>query len=481
MSTTTRESDADGSVGGEALLHRGLGAIAIMFMVVAAVAPLGATTVVLPTVFALSGNASAPTYFIGAAIVLCLFSVGFTLMGRHVPNAGAFYTYVQAGLGKMAGAGAAVLALVSYLGLLVALYAYLGVAASGVLETYLDVSIPWWVLAFVGVALVAFLGYRDVDLSAKVLGVVLVLEIVLIMVVNVAIILKGGASGLSAAPLDPRDALHGAPGLGLMFAFFAFVGFEATAVFRSEAARPNRTVPRATYGAVIFIGILYALTSWAQAIGVGTDKVASVAGPDPSIMMLNLAGTYVGSAFQDLLQILLVTSIFACALSFHNVVARYQLSLANGRLLPATLGRVHPRHRAPSRSSLTVTVVTALALAVMILGGLDPVAQIYTWFSGAATLGIIVLMALTSLAVIVFHQRRDHDDPVWKATAAPILALLALCLVVYLAVDNLGLLVGGQTPALAVCAGIVGCFVLGAGIAGVKRIRRPEGYAEMLG
>jgi amino acid transporter len=454
------------------LLHRGLGVLPIAFMVVAAVAPLGASTVVLPTVFALSGNGAAPVYFIAAAVILSLFSVGFTLMGRHVKNAGAFYTYVEAGLGRMAGAGTAALALVSYLAFLVALYAYLGVAASAVVDTYLGVTVDWQVLTAVGVLIVAFLGYRDVELSAKVLGLVLVLEVLLIAVIDLAIIVQGGADGLSAAPLNPSDALDGAPGLGLMFAFFAFVGFEATAVFRSEATEPDRTIPRATYGAVAFIGILYAVTSWAQAVGVGTDQVATVAGADPAALMVNLSTEYVGSTFTDLVQILLVTSIFACALCVHNVVTRYQFSLANGGLLPASLGRVHPQNLAPSRSSLAVTVVSAVALGAMMVIGLDPVTQIYTWFSGTSTLGILVLMALTSLAVLVFHQRRRNDDPVWNALVAPVLSLVGLGAVVWLVVDNLPLLVGGKTAAVAVCVGMAACFVGGAALAAVLRGRR---------
>lgn len=466
--------------GQEALLQRGLGVVSIVFMVVAAVAPLGASTVVLPTVFALSGNPTAPVYFIAAALVLVLFSVGFTLMGRHVQNAGAFYTYVQAGLGRPAGAGAATLALASYLVFLVSLYAYLGVAASAVLHTYLGVTVSWWVLAFAGCLIVAFLGYRDVELSAKVLGLVLVLEVLLIAVVDLAVVVHGGASGLSAAPLDPRRALDGAPGLGLMFAFFAFVGFEATAVFRTEAANPNRTIPRATYGAVGFIGVLYALTAWAQAVGVGSGKVAVAAAADPANLMVNLSARYVGSAFRDTVQILLVTSIFACALSVHNVVTRYQFNLAGGGLLSERLGQVHPTHRAPSRASLVATVISAVALGSMTVCGLDPVTQIYTWFSGAATLGILVLMAVTSLAVIVFHRRHRGRSPVWQTTVAPVLALLGLGAVVCLAVDNLPLLVGGHTAAVAVCLGIVVCFGGGVTVAAIARARSPEACEQML-
>jgi amino acid transporter len=463
-----------------ALLHRGLGVGSIVFMVVAAVAPLGGACAVLPLVFALGGNAAAPLYFLGAVVVLCVFAVGFTLMSRRVPNAGAFYSYVQAGLGKIAGAATASLALVSYCVLLIGLYALLGVSAAALVEQYLGLHIDWWVLTFAFVAVVALLGYRDIEVSAKVLGVALVLEALVVLVIDVAVLVRGGAAGLSAKPLDPGHAFDGAPGLGLMFAFFAFVGFEATAVFRSEAANPARTIPRATYLAVAVIGTMYAFTSYAIAIGLGPDAAATVAAADPSNVVQNLAGRYLGTVMTDIVRILLVSSVFACVLSFHNVVARYQFNLANGKLLPGSLGAVHTRHRAPSRSSVVVTVMSVVVLAVLLLLRLDPVTEIYTWFSGAATLGIIALMALTSVAVIAFHRRHHADTPLWSSVIAPVLSLAGLGFVLYLIVRNFDLLVGSKVAAVSILVALAASFAVGAVVTAVIRARRPERYAALL-
>ncbi|MGP3533426.1 APC family permease [Microbacterium sp. RD1] len=462
------------------LLNRGLGVGSIVFMVVAAVAPLGAACAVLPLVFALGGNPAAPLYFLGAIAIFCVFAVGFTLMSRRVPNAGAFYAYVQAGLGKIPGAGTAALALASYYVLLIGLYALLGVSIGALVTQYLGVDVPWWLFAFAVAALVAFLGYRDIELSARVLGVVLVLEVAVILVINVAIFVRGGAEGFSAAPLDPRLAFEGTPALGLMFAFFAFVGFEATAVFRREAANPERTIPRATYLAVAFIGILYALTSYAMAIGVGAADVAAVAGADPANVFQNLATQYVGPVMEEVVRVLLVTSVFACVLSFHNVVARYQFNLARGKFLPAYLGTVHPSHRAPSRSSLTVTGLSVAALLLVIALGLDPIVEVYTWFSGAATLGIITLMALTSVAVIAFHRRFHPETPVWNSVVAPVIALIGLGFAIYMIVANFDLLVGTRAAAIVILVVLVASFAIGAVVTAITRARRPGRYAELL-
>ena len=69
-----------------------------------------------------------------------------------------------------------------------------------------------------------------------------------------------------------RSAIFsGSLGIGLLFAIISYVGFEATAIFRDEARTPERTIPRATYVALILIGVFYAVTSWALISGWGDD------------------------------------------------------------------------------------------------------------------------------------------------------------------------------------------------------------------
>ena len=53
---------------------------------------------------------------------------------------------------------------------------------------------------------------------------------------------------------------NGILGIAVLFALTGFIGFEATAVFRDEARDPERTIPRATYAAVLIIGAFYAVT-----------------------------------------------------------------------------------------------------------------------------------------------------------------------------------------------------------------------------
>lgn len=464
-----------------AALSRGLGVGAIVFMVVAAAAPLGVVAATFPIVISEEQSVGAPLIFLLVTGLLLLFTVGYTLMSRFVPNAGAFYSYIQAGMGRIVGASSAMLAYVSYLVLLIGITAYLGVSTENAAKTYLNVDLPWWVWALVAFAVVAFLGYRNVELSARILGVALILEALVVIVMDVAIIANGGQAGLTATPLAPSNLLHGAPGLGFMFAFFCFFGFEATAVFRNEAKDPSRTIPRATYIAVVSIGVFYAISIWCVIVGLGTDHAVAVTTASPETSVLELAGRYVAPVAHDVMLVLLVTSQFACTLSFHNVVTRYQFTMGQKRLLPSWLGAVSPKHLTPSRSSLVLSAMSVVATLALALAGLDPIGQIYTWLSGTATLGIIAMMVLTGVAVILFFRRHpDLESSKWRTVVAPSLATIGLLLVLVLVVTNFGLLVGDdRIVSVIVMVGLVLTLVVGAAVALRMRARRPEVYAAL--
>ena len=174
-----------------------LGVIGIVFMVVAAAAPLTVIAGNVPSAIGEGPGAGAPVGFIIAAIVLLLFSVGFVTMTPHVKEAGAFFAYIAAGLGPRPGLGAALVALVTYTAIQVGIYGYMGWAVNDLVTHYGGPSAPWWVWAVGVLALVSFLGYRHIDLSAKVLGVALVLEIAVVVIFDIAVFVSGGADGIT--------------------------------------------------------------------------------------------------------------------------------------------------------------------------------------------------------------------------------------------------------------------------------------------
>jgi hypothetical protein len=74
-----------------ALARDRLGVPAVLFFVLAGVAPLTVAAGVIPTAYATTGLTGIPAAFLIIAVVLALFATGYVAMTRHITNAGAFY------------------------------------------------------------------------------------------------------------------------------------------------------------------------------------------------------------------------------------------------------------------------------------------------------------------------------------------------------------------------------------------------------
>lgn len=455
-----------------------LGVGAIVFMVVAAAAPLTVVAGTVPIGIAAGNGPGYPATYLVSAVVLAFFAVGFTAMTKHVPNAGAFYSYIGVGLGRGWGLGSALVALVSYVTVQGAVLGYIGFALGGLVEGYGGPALPWWLWSFVVLAITAVLGFRRIELSSKVLGVLLVAEVGIVLVLDAVVVGQGGSDeGLSTAFLDPGEVLSGAPGLGLMFAIAGFIGFEATAIFRDEARDPDRTIPRATYAALAIIGIFYTLSAWAVVSAWGDSAVVAEAAADPGNMVATTAQVYLGTAAGDVINVLLVTSLFAAVLSFHNVLSRYFFSLGNTGVVPAACGRSHPQHASPHVASLVTTALGVLLMAISAVAGLDPVLEVFTWLAGIASVGIVGLMLLACIAVLVFFRRTGVDRRPWQTVVAPALGALGLTGILVLLVENLPLLMGGST-ALGIGAGVLLLLCLAAGF--VLAAARPSAARDLV-
>jgi len=444
-------------------LSGNLGVASIVFMVVAAAAPLGVIGGVVPLGIASGNGAGFPATFIVSTVVLLLFAVGFTAMTPFVDEAGAFFSYVRASLGNPTGIGVAFVAVVSYVALEAGVYGLLGPAGSVVVELFGGPAVPWWSVAAVAFVVTTYLGYRNINLSSRVLGVLLTAEIAIVIVLDLVIVARGGDGGLSSGIVNPSAVLSGSLGIGLLFAIISYVGFEATAIFRDEARTPQRTIPRATYAALILIGVFYAVTSWALISGWGDDKAVAQATDAGGTFLGDTAQRYLGAVGADIITVLYFTSLFACILAFHNVASRYLFALSQRDVLPRRLSRPHPRHGSPHTASLWISGVVAVSVLAAVLFGLDPAAQFYTWFAGATTVGVVLLMIATSVAVLVFFGRDRRGHSLWRVAIAPGLGLLGLLGALVLILLNLEGLVGGSSAlAWAIVGLLVGAFSVGA-------------------
>ncbi len=173
-------------------------------------------------------------------------------------------------------------------------------------------------------------------------------------------------------------------------------------------------------------------------------------------MLLDTAGDMLGGTIgRDIVNVLLLTSLFACVLSFHNVIARYQFVLAGKGLLPARLAGVHDNHESPAFSSVVQTVTAAVIVGgVLAILGIDPLVGVFGSMAGIATVGMVVLMLTTSIAVLAFFLRGRASGPLWTTRLAPALAVLGLLGSLWLVLSNFTLVTGGSATLSTILAAI---------------------------
>ncbi len=446
-----------------------LGVGAITFLVVSAAAPLTAVAGGVPLAMLLGNGAGMAASFLIVTAILLMFAVGYVAMARHIRNAGAFYAYSAQGLGGLWGGAAALIAILGYNCMQIGVFGMFGAVSAGFF-TGLGIDLPWWAWTFAGIAAVGVLGYRRVDLSARLLAVLVILEYLVVLVIDVAILAKGGDSGLSMAPFTPWAFLSGSPAIGILFAFAAFIGFEATTIYSEEAREPHKTVPRATYISVLLIGVFYMLTAWLMANAAGVDKlVPELQGlQDPTTFLFGVAERYAGAWVPPLMSVLFVTSLFAAVLAFHNGVARYLYVAGRERLLPASLAVTHPVFQSPHAGSLVQTATAALVVALFAITGQDPVLALFSWLTNVGTLAVIVLMALTAFAIVrYFSKNPGLETNRMVTTVIPAITGVILVLVIAAITVKFGDLAGATgvlavfLPGLVLIAGVIGFMLAG--------------------
>ncbi|WAT09670.1 APC family permease [Rouxiella badensis] len=454
----------------------------LLSTVLAYSAPIAVVSGFIPFVIVFNGI-GAPLIFVATMILMLVFAVGFTKMTQYIVNPGAFYAYITAGLGKVPGLGAAFLAIYGYLLLTFCTMPFLGINFRDLVHnTFYGPEIPWYFYALLCWAACSVLSFLKIELSTKVLTTAMILEVLIVVIFNISVISHGGAQGFNTEPFTWKAFTSGSVGLALLFAVTVFIGFEATAVFRDEVKDPVKTVPRAAYLAVLFIGLFYALAAWILITAFGDNAAVEYANKSPADMFSVAMLRYVGQMGVDVTRVLLVTSLFASMLSGWNIVARYLYTLSKDGVLPKSISAVHQKHNSPYIASIFVSALTLILVLAFILIKSDPVV-IYGQVAGVGGFAIMLLMFITSVSVFFFFIRSSIKSvSKFKSVVAPVVSSIGLLIILYLAISHFDLLIGGgKMQAIILECITFGVFILGSAVALYNKNRRPDVYRRIGG
>lgn len=473
-------------------LRRGaIGLVGVVFMVVAFSAPITAMTGNLPVAVGFGNGLGAPGGFVIATIVLTIFSIGFVALARHITAAGAFYTFVSRGWSKIPGLPAGIMSMFTYMTMEAGLIGIFSAFADQAVTAQFGVDLPWESYAAVALVVIAVLSHWDISVAAKVLGVVLVCEIAMLTISATAGLIAH-PDGFSFTSLSPVTALStngvagGVVGLGLLMAFWSWVGFESTAIYGEESSDPKRIVPRATMIAVIGIGAFYTFVAWGVIVGNGpTQAVERASSANPFDLLYAPTQQYVGAWGVTVFEWLVLGGSFACALAIHNSAARYLFAFGRDGLMWHRLGQAHPKHASPWIASLTQTIFAAILIVICSVTRSDPYTELFVLVAILATLCLLIVQIMCSISTIVyFHVKRQHPETAswWRTLLAPILGAAGMGYVIYLMTSNMAAAAGTASGSLffKMIPYIVGLLFFGSiAVALYWRSAKPELYARI--
>jgi amino acid transporter len=473
---------------GNMLQSKAVGLIGVLFLTVTGAAPMSAMLGNVPFGAGSGNGLHMPAAFALATIVLTIFSIGYAAMATRISSVGGFYTFITQGLGREVGLSAGITSLVSYSIFEASLYGLFAFFGTSWVKNHfgLDISWPWF--AFFAVVLAAVLSYRDVKLSAAILGVALILEVLMLAIFAIGVLTAKSGTSFTTESLNifhvtqpvveqkVGDVAIGAglAAVGIFMAFWSWVGFEMAPNYAEESRDPKSIVPKSLYFSVIGLGVFYTFVSWCAVSAYPSegDMLAKAVG-DSSNFFLGPIETFVGTWAKELMGLLILTSSFACGMAFHNTASRYMYSLGREGVLPASLGTTHADYKSPYRASLVQSVLAAIwiLLFVVFMGSNDPSAQayvgVYTMLAVLGTALLLILQAVVSIAIMVYFNRHGGGSA-FSTMIAPGIAFLSQAYLVYLLFSNITILGGSAyffsiIPWISlaiIVAGLIWAFVL---------------------
>lgn len=433
----------DGKSQGSTKLSGNLGMFQIALLVIAAAAPLGAIVSAAPIGFMVGNGPGLAGTFLIAGLLMVFFSIGYGELIRAIPGAGAFYNYLTVVFGVRVGAGAAWVALVSYLAIAISLATVTGYFTDLTMQP-LGINIGWELWTVLVVSAVAYLGRANIDFAAKILVPLVLAEFFMLFLLGVAILMDSGTAALPVEAISVSTVVSPGFGVGIMIALAAFLGIESAALYAMEAKNPEKSIPNATRLAVVLVAVAYFLIVWLIVGNIGIGTIQEEANAAQGELVINLFAKHLGGEIATIVSLMLCASNFACFLSLHNAATRYVHVLSQDKHLPKVLSNTHVKKRSPANASLLVTVIVAVCIAIPAAFGYDPFVFLFPVALALGTIGLIGLQAFVSLAV-VSHFKRIKDRRYLRTLVSPVVALVGLSIAVYLIFENYGLLTGSES------------------------------------
>lgn len=398
-----------------------LGPVETLAQSVSAMAPTTSSSLTIPLVFALAGNATWFVYLLATGAILL---IGFCVsrFARLSASPGSLYTYTANTLPPVFG-------VLAGWGLLLAYLATGASVAGGALyySTVLEQQFFQTTLApiptlAVVCAAAAVIAYRDVKLSAEVMLWIEAVSVSLIAIVLAALLFRFGLH-LDSDQLHLKGVSFSGLGPALVLSIFSFVGFESATTLGGEAREPLHTIPRAVMQCALLAGVFFMLCSYSEVLGFRGEPTRLSDAASPLHLLAAKAGV---SPLGVAIDCGALVSMFACVLACATAASRVLMRMAHEHLLLAALAGTSRRHGTPAAAvAVSITLMFA-ATAAMALRGVQG-SEMYDLMGSLSVFGFLTAYALVAAALP--FARRALGQHLHVIAAASVLTVGVICLI----------------------------------------------------
>ncbi len=196
-------------------------------------------------------------------------------------------------------------------------------------------------------------------------------------------------------PNGARGTLYGSAVI-----FFSFIGFDAVATVAEEVRQPQRTIPRGIFAslgicALLYMAVAAVLTGAAAAPALAAQLAAGSS--QPLTAVLGLFGPQAAWA-RPVIAIGALVAQTTALLAFQLAQARIFYAMARDGMLPAWLGRIHPRYHTPH---LATWAAGGIVAAGCLLCSMDAMLDL-------TDIGTLFIFALTNASVPLLRRRQPQ-------------------------------------------------------------------------
>ena len=393
---------------------------------------IGIGAIIGSGIFVIPGPAAAQ--FAGPAITLSFMiaALGCALAGlcyaelsAMYPSAGSAYAFSTRAFGRIIGWLVGWLLILEYLfaGAIVAqsfaayfagLFSFTDLSTARIVQDALPVCV---------LALTAYLAVRGVQLSVRIIGM-----IVLIKLGVIVLVIAFGAPYVNPhhwVPFMPQNTgtwgEYGWSGVvrAAGIVFYTYLGFDTVAVAAQEARRPQRDVPFALIGSLVVCTVLFA-PMMLVVTGLVDYHALNVA--NPVAVAIDAAGPQLHWLVR-VVQLGATIGMVSVLLVILMAQARILFVMAEDGLLPAPLARLHPRRKTPAAATVLTAVIAAALSAIFPISMLGQMVSI----------GVLAAFIAVALAVLVWRRKYPQAERPFRTPWVPAVPAAAILVCGYMA------------------------------------------------